>query len=89
MVCRPRYADECANCFLARKKWRAGIEMDQEEKRENDREVVSVVMEVKKKKMKGKGMRESAIRWKEMAQEAAMCGGSSYDKHGEVTRGHE
>ncbi|XP_073006476.1 7-deoxyloganetin glucosyltransferase-like [Typha latifolia] len=74
MICWPRLADEFSNCYYACQKWGIGVEMEENVKREQVRELIKVVMEGES----GEKMRENAKKWKRMAEAATMPGGSSY-----------
>ncbi|KAF3631168.1 7-deoxyloganetin glucosyltransferase-like [Capsicum chacoense] len=75
MICWPFFADQQTNCWLCCRQWGIGIEIDNNVKRG---EVESLVRELMTGE-EGKRMKEKALEWKNLAEEAAKIPtGSSY-----------
>ncbi|XP_038703829.1 7-deoxyloganetin glucosyltransferase-like [Tripterygium wilfordii] len=75
MVCWPFFAEQQTNCRYCCTEWGIGMEINSDVKRDEVESLVRELMEGEK----GKKMREKALVWKEMAEEAtAGSSGSSY-----------
>lgn len=74
MICWPFFAEQPTNCRYVCAKWKIGMEIDSNVKREEVEGLVREMMEGEK----GKEMRLKAREWKERAEQAATSGGSSY-----------
>ncbi|XP_038704391.1 7-deoxyloganetin glucosyltransferase-like [Tripterygium wilfordii] len=75
MVCWPFFAEQQTNCRYCCTEWGIGMEINSDVKRDEVESLVRELMEGEK----GKEMREKALVWKEMAEEAtAGSSGSSY-----------
>ncbi|XP_059648051.1 7-deoxyloganetin glucosyltransferase-like [Cornus florida] len=74
MICWPFFAEQQTNCFYLCNKWRIGMEIDTDVKREKVEGLVRDLMEGEK----GKEMRVQGMEWKTKAEKATRPGGSSY-----------
>ncbi|KAL9253936.1 7-deoxyloganetin glucosyltransferase-like protein [Drosera capensis] len=75
MICWPFFADQQTNCWYTSKKWGIGMEINSEAEREEIEKQVREMMEGQK----GREMKNKAMEWKSLAEEAATWGsGSSY-----------
>lgn len=74
VICWPYFADQQTNCHYSCEKWRIGMEMNHDVKREEVAEIVCRMMTGEE----GHQMRKNAREWKKMAEEATDIGGSSY-----------
>uniref|UniRef100_A0A5B7A9T4 Glycosyltransferase n=1 Tax=Davidia involucrata TaxID=16924 RepID=A0A5B7A9T4_DAVIN len=82
MICWPFFADQQMNCRYACTKWGVGMEMDNDVKRDEVEKLVRELMEGEN----GKKLKNKAMDWKKMAEEATGPDGSSslnLDKIGE------
>lgn len=82
IICWPGFADQYTNCRYACKEWGIGMEIDQEVKREQVKELVVELMEGER----GQQMRKNAMKWKKMAEQSTAGGGTSYDNLGRLTK---
>ncbi|WOL19939.1 hypothetical protein Cni_G28741 [Canna indica] len=73
MICWPGFADQYTNCRYACGEWGIGIEIDEQVRREQVKELVVEVMEGER----GQQMRKNATKWKELAEKATARGGTS------------
>ena len=73
MICWPFFADQRMNCRYTCKEWGVGMKIDDIVKREEVEKLVRELME----REKGVKMREKAMHWKKLAEEAAGPDGSS------------
>ncbi|XP_047341916.1 7-deoxyloganetin glucosyltransferase-like [Impatiens glandulifera] len=76
MICWPFFAEQPTNCWYCCEKWGIGKEMDCDVKRENVEGLVRGLMDGEEEE--GKKMKDKAMEWKKMAEEAVGDGGSSY-----------
>ncbi|KAG6507854.1 7-deoxyloganetin glucosyltransferase-like [Zingiber officinale] len=74
MICWPGFADQYTNCRYACKHWGFGMEIEEEVRRGQVREVVREALEGEK----GEEMRKKAMEWKEKARRAATEDGTSF-----------
>ena len=73
MVCWPFFADQAMNCRYSCNEWGVGMEIDSNVKREGVEMLVKELMEGGE----GEKMREKAMEWKRLAEEAAGPKGTS------------
>uniref|UniRef100_A0A6N2L8C1 anthocyanidin 3-O-glucosyltransferase n=1 Tax=Salix viminalis TaxID=40686 RepID=A0A6N2L8C1_SALVM len=73
MVCWPFFADQAMNCRYSCNEWGVGMEIDNNVKREGVEMLVKELMEGDE----GEKMREKAMEWKRLAEEAAGPKGTS------------
>ncbi|KAB5519171.1 hypothetical protein DKX38_023525 [Salix brachista] len=73
MVCWPFFADQAMNCRYSCNEWGVGMEIDNNVKREGVEMLVKELMEGGE----GEKMREKAMEWKRLAEEAAGPKGTS------------
>ncbi|XP_068304618.1 7-deoxyloganetin glucosyltransferase-like [Pyrus communis] len=73
MLCWPFFADQQTNCHYSCKEWGIGMEIDNKVKRDELEKLVRELMEGEK----GKKMKNKAIEWKTLAEEATGPHGSS------------
>ncbi|XP_021833301.1 7-deoxyloganetin glucosyltransferase-like [Prunus avium] len=73
MVCWPLFADQPINCWYTCNEWGCGMEIDKNVKREEVEKLVRELMEGEK----GKKMKNKAMEWKKLAEEATGPHGSS------------
>ncbi|KAJ4841589.1 hypothetical protein Tsubulata_045161 [Turnera subulata] len=73
MLCWPFFADQQMNCRYSCTEWGVGMEFDSNVKRDEVENLVRELMEGEK----GKKMKEKAMEWKRLAEEAAAPNGSS------------
>ncbi|KAA8542371.1 hypothetical protein F0562_023493 [Nyssa sinensis] len=73
MVCWPFFADQQTNCRYCCTEWGVGMEIDNDVKRDEVEKLVRELMEGEK----GKQMKNKAMEWKKLAEEAAGSNGSS------------
>uniref|UniRef100_A0A6N2KTD7 Anthocyanidin 3-O-glucosyltransferase n=1 Tax=Salix viminalis TaxID=40686 RepID=A0A6N2KTD7_SALVM len=73
MVCWPFFADQAMNCRYSCNEWVVGMEIDNNVKREGVEMLVKELMEGDE----GEKMREKAMEWKRLAEEAAGPKGTS------------
>ncbi|XP_015880792.3 7-deoxyloganetin glucosyltransferase isoform X2 [Ziziphus jujuba] len=73
MLCWPFFADQQTNCRFTCNEWEVGIQINNDVKRDEVEKLVRELMEGKK----GKEMRNKAIEWKRLAEEATGSIGSS------------
>ncbi|KAL9243821.1 hypothetical protein vseg_017663 [Gypsophila vaccaria] len=77
VICWPFFADQPTNCWLCCEKWRIGVEIDADVKKDQVERLVNEVMGGDK----GKGMKERAMKLKKMAEEeTAYPYGASFRK---------
>nr|AFJ52994.1 UDP-glycosyltransferase 1 [Linum usitatissimum] len=69
MICWPFFAEQQTNCWFVCNKWRVGVEIDSDVKRDEIDELVKELIDG----VKGKEMKETAMEWKRLAEEAAQC----------------
>ncbi|CAA0831028.1 UDP-glycosyltransferase 85A2 [Striga hermonthica] len=74
VVCWPFFAEQQTNCRFSSVEWGIGMEIDNDVKRDEVEVLVREMMGGEK----GEKMKEKALEWKKLAEEAAMVGGSSY-----------
>ncbi|CAN4092453.1 unnamed protein product [Withania somnifera] len=75
MLCWPFFGDQQTNCWFNCNRWGIGMEIDSDVKREVIEELVIELMIGEK----GKEMKENALKWKKLAEEAITSpNGSSY-----------
>ncbi|KAH7688053.1 UDP-glucuronosyl/UDP-glucosyltransferase protein [Dioscorea alata] len=74
MACWPAFAEQVTNSYYVCEKWRVGVEIGEEVKREEVRKVVVEMMEGEE----GKEMRKRVVELKEKACKAVEDGGSSW-----------
>nr|BAF75882.1 glucosyltransferase [Dianthus caryophyllus] len=68
-ICWPFFADQPTNCWLCCEKWRVGVEMDVDVRRE---QVEQVVNELMGGRVKGDTMKERAVQLKYMSEKETM-----------------
>ncbi|KAJ8770428.1 hypothetical protein K2173_015042 [Erythroxylum novogranatense] len=73
MLCWPFFADQPTNCRFACKEWGIGMEMDNDVKRDEVENLVRELMEGER----GKKLKNKAMEWKKLAEEATGPHGSS------------
>ncbi|KAB2613396.1 7-deoxyloganetin glucosyltransferase-like [Pyrus ussuriensis x Pyrus communis] len=73
MLCWPFFADQPTNCHCTCKRWGIGIEINNVVKRDDVEKLVRELMEGEK----GARMKNKAMEWKELAEEATGSQGSS------------
>ncbi|KAA8538701.1 hypothetical protein F0562_028318 [Nyssa sinensis] len=73
MICLPFLADQQTNCRYACTEWEIGLEIDNDVKREQVEKLVKELMEGEQ----GKNLKNKAMEWKKMAEEATCPDGSS------------
>ncbi|EEF32259.1 UDP-glucuronosyltransferase, putative [Ricinus communis] len=73
MLCWPFFADQPTNCRYSCNEWGVGMEIDNNVKRDEVEKLVRELMEGEK----GKEMRNNAMEWKKLAEEATAPNGSS------------
>jgi UDP:flavonoid glycosyltransferase YjiC (YdhE family) len=73
MICWPFFGDQQMNCRYSCNEWGVGMEIDNNVRREEVEKLVRELMEGEK----GKKMREKAMDWKRLAEEATEPTGSS------------
>ncbi|XP_068304058.1 7-deoxyloganetin glucosyltransferase-like [Pyrus communis] len=73
MLCWPFFADQQTNCYYTCNKWGIGMEIDNDVKRDGVRKLIKELMEGEK----GKKMKNKAMEWKKLAEEATGPLGSS------------
>ncbi|KAJ4829750.1 hypothetical protein Tsubulata_049483 [Turnera subulata] len=73
MICWPFFADQQTNCKYICNEWGVGMEIDNNVKRDEVEKLVRELMEGEK----GKKMKEKAMEWKKLAEEATGPNGSS------------
>ncbi|XP_026434303.1 linamarin synthase 1-like [Papaver somniferum] len=78
IICWPFFADQQTNCRFACEIWEAGMEIDNDVKREEIEALLRELMEG----AKGKKMKENAMKWKAKAEHATKMGGTSYNNFG-------
>ncbi|CAL0315537.1 unnamed protein product [Lupinus luteus] len=66
MICWPFFAEQQTNCRFTCKEWEIGLEIE-DAKRDKVESLVKVLMDEKK----GKEMKEKALEWKRLAEDAA------------------
>ncbi|KAF8370171.1 hypothetical protein HHK36_031802 [Tetracentron sinense] len=74
MICWPFFAEQQTNCRYACKEWGIGMEIDNNVRREEVERLVRELMEGEK----GKEMKNKAMEWKKIAEEATRPVGSSH-----------
>ncbi|KAI4307410.1 hypothetical protein L6164_030603 [Bauhinia variegata] len=75
MICWPFFAEQQTNCRFSCQEWGIGLEIDNDVKREGVEKLVRELMDGEK----GKEMRNNALEWKKLAEDAASASdGSSY-----------
>lgn len=75
VLCWPFFAEQQTNCWFSSGKWGIGMEIDNEVRREKVEMQVKELMEEEK----GKQMKDKAMEWKKLAEEATQSPlGSSY-----------
>ncbi|KAI4337681.1 hypothetical protein L6164_016065 [Bauhinia variegata] len=75
VICWPFFAEQQTNCRFSCQEWSIGLEIDNDVKREGVENLVRELMDGKK----GKEMRNKALEWKKLAEDAASAsGGSSF-----------
>ncbi|MCD9638445.1 hypothetical protein HAX54_022441 [Datura stramonium] len=75
MLCWPFFGDQQTNCWFSCNRWGVGMEINSNVKREVIQELVRELMIGEK----GKEMKENALKWKKLAEEAINSSdGSSY-----------
>lgn len=84
MLCWPSFGDQQTNCRLACARWEVGLEIDNNVKRDEVERLVRELMEGEKRKR----MKERAMEWKKLAEEATgLCGSSSRDLERLISEG--
>ncbi|TQD84226.1 hypothetical protein C1H46_030204 [Malus baccata] len=73
MLCWPFFADQQTNCYYTCNKWGIGMEIDNDVKRDEVQKLIKELMEGEK----GKKMKNKAMEWKKLAEEATGPLGSS------------
>ncbi|KAL6135060.1 hypothetical protein ACLB2K_067288 [Fragaria x ananassa] len=73
MLCWPILAKQMTNCYYTCNDWGSGMEIDNNVKRDNVEKLVRELMEGEK----GKKIKEKAMEWKKLAEEATSPHGSS------------
>ncbi|XP_062027194.1 7-deoxyloganetin glucosyltransferase-like [Rosa rugosa] len=73
MLCWPIFAEQLTNCYYTCNDWGSGMEIDNNVKRDNIEKLVRELMEGEK----GKKIKEKAMEWKKLADEATAPHGSS------------
>ncbi|KAG0499403.1 hypothetical protein HPP92_004094 [Vanilla planifolia] len=73
MVCWPFFAEQQTNCRYACTEWGVGLEIDNNVRRDEVKELIKEMMVGKK----GMRMRNKATEWKQEALKAAAMGGTS------------
>lgn len=73
MLCWPFFGDQQGNCRFSCTEWEVGMEIDSNVKRDEVEKLIKELMDGEK----GKKMKNKAMEWKEMAEEATCLGGSS------------
>ncbi|KAF8022307.1 hypothetical protein BT93_G2455 [Corymbia citriodora subsp. variegata] len=73
MICWPSFGDQRTNCTYACSKWKIGLELSSEVKREEVERLVKELLD----RDKGKQMQERITEWKKLAEEATDPNGSS------------
>ena len=73
MLCWPFFADQPTNCRYCCNEWGVGMEIDSNVKRGEVENLVRELLEGEK----GKEMRNKAMEWKKLAEEATAPNGSS------------
>ncbi|KAB2610783.1 7-deoxyloganetin glucosyltransferase-like [Pyrus ussuriensis x Pyrus communis] len=73
MLCWPLFGDQQTNCYFTCNEWGSGMEIDSKVKRDEVEKLVRELMEGEK----GKKMKNKAIEWKKLAEEATGPHGSS------------
>lgn len=76
VICWPFFADQQTNCHYSCEKWKIGMEINHDVKREEVAEIVCKMMVAGEE---GDKMRRKAGEWKKMAEKATDVGGSSYN----------
>nr|XP_015880797.2 7-deoxyloganetin glucosyltransferase-like isoform X2 [Ziziphus jujuba var. spinosa] len=74
MLCWPFFADQQTNCRYSCREWGVGMEIESDVNRDDIEKLLRELMEEGEK---GKKMKEKAMEWKKLAQEAAGLNGSS------------
>ncbi|XP_004305878.1 PREDICTED: 7-deoxyloganetin glucosyltransferase-like [Fragaria vesca subsp. vesca] len=73
LLCWPILAEQMTNCYYTCNDWGSGMEIDNNVKRDNVEKLVRELMEGEK----GKKIKEKAMEWKKLAEEATSPHGSS------------
>ncbi|XP_004303932.1 PREDICTED: 7-deoxyloganetin glucosyltransferase-like [Fragaria vesca subsp. vesca] len=73
MLCWPFFGDQQTDCHFSCKEWGVGMEISNDVKRDEVEKLVKELMEGEK----GKKMKNKALNWKELAQEATAPHGTS------------
>ncbi|KAA8536449.1 hypothetical protein F0562_028927 [Nyssa sinensis] len=73
VICWPFFAEQQTNCRYSCTEWGIGMEIDNDVKRDEVEKLVRELMDGEK----GKEMKKKTMDWKEKAEEATECGGSS------------
>ncbi|XP_050380524.1 7-deoxyloganetin glucosyltransferase-like [Argentina anserina] len=73
MLCWPFFSDQQTNCWFACNEWDIGMEISNDVKREEVEKLVRELMEGEK----GQKMKDNAMKWKKLAEEATALHGSS------------
>ncbi|PQQ05159.1 7-deoxyloganetin glucosyltransferase-like [Prunus yedoensis var. nudiflora] len=73
MLCWPFFADQQTNCHYTCKEWGIGMEINNDVKRDDVEKLVRELMEGEK----GKKIKNKAMEWKTLAEEATSLHGSS------------
>lgn len=73
MLCWPIFAEQTTNCYYTCNDWGCGLEIENDVKRDDVEKLVRELMEGEK----GKEMKNKAMEWKKLAEEASSPHGSS------------
>ncbi|CAL8138709.1 unnamed protein product [Prunus armeniaca] len=73
MLCWPFFADQQTDCYYTCNEWGIGLEIDNDVKRDEVEKLIKELMEGEK----GKKMKNKAMEWKKLAEEATGPHGSS------------
>nr|QSM19614.1 glycosyltransferase [Arnebia euchroma] len=79
MVVMPRWADQTTNAKFVEDVWRVGVRVNEDEDGFVTRDEIEKCIKGVMEKERSLELKESAMRWKELAKEALSVGGSSYN----------